>query len=37
MTVEENLAFGLQLHKTPSPSSNGGSPRPPASSAWSRT
>ena len=30
MTVEQNLAFGLQLRKTPKARSSAGSPRPPS-------
>ncbi len=37
MTVEENLAFSLELHKTPSPSRPAGSPRPPGSWPWNRS
>jgi multiple sugar transport system ATP-binding protein len=37
MTVEENLAFSLQLHKTPRPSSSSGWPRWPGCCRWSRS
>jgi ABC-type branched-subunit amino acid transport system ATPase component len=37
MTVEDNLAFGLQLRKTPKDEQQNGSPRRPRCWPWSRS